>query len=58
MKAGSMMDDFAGIWTLGMDLLLSSKILRKGQIDLYVYRSCNCSMNAWVNIVYVLTQFA
>jgi hypothetical protein len=47
MPSGAMMDDFAGIWALGMDLLLSA--MEKGQIDFYVYRSCNCSMNAWVN---------
>jgi hypothetical protein len=49
-QSGAMMNDFGGIWALGMDLLLSAKILNKISIDFNVYRSCNCSMKAWVNI--------
>lgn len=42
---GAYFDDFLGLWALGMDLLPSNG----ESLVIYVFRSCDCTMKAWVN---------
>ena len=45
---GAYLLNYAGIWTLGIDLLPT---VAKQNIHLFVYRGCYCSMKAWVDFI-------
>uniref|UniRef100_A0A914GTD2 Galectin domain-containing protein n=1 Tax=Globodera rostochiensis TaxID=31243 RepID=A0A914GTD2_GLORO len=43
-RKGAFLKDFVGLWMLGLDILPFSNLY---QIELHIYRSCNCLMEAW-----------
>uniref|UniRef100_A0A183C4H5 Galectin domain-containing protein n=1 Tax=Globodera pallida TaxID=36090 RepID=A0A183C4H5_GLOPA len=43
-RKGAFLKDFVGLWMLGLDILPFSNLY---QIELHIYRSCNCFMDAW-----------
>ena len=52
---GAYLDEYFGLWAIGNDILPPIYTDMK-ELNIYVYRSCNCSMKVWVNnnIFYLL----
>nr|CAD2174024.1 unnamed protein product [Meloidogyne enterolobii] len=46
-QLGAYLDDYFGLWAIGNDILPPIYLENK-ELNLYVYRSCNCSMKFWL----------